>query len=121
MTSESVQPGWTTAQKRARVHALRDPLGAAGFRSTRARRKREEHARLAILTGALLSFVAIFTGIALSGEPSGATGQATGASSGVTSGSNVIGEYVIPAGDGQTRPTLVRIVAPTPHVTTRSS
>ena len=48
----------TLQQKAVRVHALSDPLGAAGFRQSRARIQREGRARRLAAVGAIASFVA---------------------------------------------------------------
>jgi len=45
-------------QKAVRVHALSDPLGAAGFRDSRTRIQREGHIRRLAAVGAIASFVA---------------------------------------------------------------
>lgn len=57
-TARTLRDQRTLQQKAVRVHALSDPLGAAGFRQSRTRIQREGRARRLAAVAALASFVA---------------------------------------------------------------
>jgi hypothetical protein len=104
------------ARKIVRIHALRDPLGAAGHRRTAERVARESRARRGLFAAALASFVACFGIIALTADRSAEVNVAP-------ESPGVVAE--IPLNDG--RGTILRVLqppaakAPQPHVRTRAS
>ena len=103
------------ARKIARVHGLRDPLGAKGQRKTRDRIDRETRARRALFAAALASFAICFGAVTVTEDK---PADAANSPSPPTFAD-------IPLNDGQG--TIVRILkpppsqTPQPHVRTRAT